>query len=617
MKVLARQLASFLVMVAASSGARKASASWLETHVMSDDIHVEVERSGAAVIDHAITMRVHGGPLRSFDLVGVDADAAPLPDATVISAQSEGLLGLPIPLSVSLRPDGALRINVDSPRGVMRGLFLFHVRYRTNLLAKERVERDGAMLRIRWTGPSFPDGIDNARCTFVLPSAPTEPRVGQAPALGTEGAADLADDEEGASFLSTFKRWPDRDELELVRLHMARGEAVTWSLRVDPRALGQTGDPRLRVPPPAPPRPLVPEPARVPLAALASGLMLVFSTLVGIKARQVARATQAAGVKMRPLLPIGTSLRILFAGPLFAAGVVSQLALEDPRWGTGLVLLSMALSTYLHPKWRPEPRGPGQWLPLSDEEAFAPPLRPRHAWLDASTRGGAIGLVFGVALCLAAAYFVRPLSSYVAYVILFDGAILFPLFGTGRRSELPPDPIAGPGFHLFPIARGLRKLEQVRTSACARLLGGSTRFDELRLLAAPRLPRRGFLGIEIGCAPFQGSGGFIQLPEILVRVIDGSPCHEAFVRLFPQKRWVRGRKADERVAIVCPRLPTTRMTIALAARLLDHARDPQAPRSLRPPAPDAPMPAPGGAPRFAESDRHRPSRPQLRPACSP
>src|SRR5258706_1039323 len=88
---------------------------WVETHVIADDIRVDVERSGAAVIDHAITMRIQGGPLRSFDIAAADGNVTPLGDGTVISAQTEGLLGLPIPLGITPRPDGALRVNIESP----------------------------------------------------------------------------------------------------------------------------------------------------------------------------------------------------------------------------------------------------------------------------------------------------------------------------------------------------------------------------------------------------------------------------------------------------------------------------------------------------------------------
>ena len=70
-----------------------------------------------------------------------------------------------------------------------------------------------------------------------------------------------------------------------------------------------------------------------------------------------------------------------------------------------------------------------------------------------------------------------------------------------------------------------------------------------------------------------GLGGAIALPEVLVRVIDASPCHEAFRTRLPRARWVRGRKSDERVTSLSPRLPTLAMTAALAARLIECALD--------------------------------------------
>src|SRR6266511_2527347 len=124
------------------------ASAWVETHLISDDVRVEVDRFGSATIDHGI----------------------------VISAQTEKP-GPTIPLQVMPRPDGALRVNVAGGRGLSRGIFLFHVRYRKNLLTGDNIRRDGAMLRVRWTGPIWQEGHDNARCTFVLPAAPTEPRA--------------------------------------------------------------------------------------------------------------------------------------------------------------------------------------------------------------------------------------------------------------------------------------------------------------------------------------------------------------------------------------------------------------------------------------------------------
>src|SRR5882724_2855507 len=227
--------------------ASPASAGWVETHVTADDVRIEIDRGGSASIDHAITMQVKGGPLRSFDLALADADVTPF-EGTVISAQTEGLLGLPVPLVITPRPDGALRVNIESTKGLSHGAFLFHVRYKKNLLAHDDIRRDGAMMRVGWTGPSWQEGLDNAKCTFVLPAAPTEPRP-----PGVAPSGDLFDDgsdDEVRVFNSDVRRYTDRDEIELIRAHVARGEAVHWSVRIDPRALGDVNDPRLRPPPP-------------------------------------------------------------------------------------------------------------------------------------------------------------------------------------------------------------------------------------------------------------------------------------------------------------------------------------------------------------------------------
>ena len=135
---------------------------------------------------------------------------------------------------------------------------------------------------------------------------------------------------------------------------------------------------------------------------------------------------------------------------------------------------------------------------MGDGEAFAKAPAPMGAWLDASTRRGALILALALAGMGALAFAASHVSSYAAYLVLFDSAVLFPLFGTGRLRDLPPHPVNGPGPTLGGIARKLRKRAGVRVIAWGRLPEGSDHFDELRLLCAPRLPLRGFVGIELG-----------------------------------------------------------------------------------------------------------------------
>jgi hypothetical protein len=170
-------------------------------------------------------------------------------------------------------------------------------------------------------------------------------------------------------------------------------------------------------------------------------------------------------------------------------------------------------------------------------------------------------------------YSVSRVSAYHAYLVAFDATVLLAVFGTGRVADLPPHPIAGPGLRLGRIARQLRARACIRAVAWARLPDGGSAFDELRLLCAPKVPLRGFVGVEVGLVALMGVGGCFYLPEVLVRVIDASPCHEAFRKLRPGARWLRGRRAEERVMSLAPRLPTMPMTAALAIRLVEHARD--------------------------------------------
>jgi len=555
------------------------AAAWVETRLVTEDIRVEVDRSASAVIDHRITLRVHGGPLKSFDLATADKDLTSL-ESTVSPAGAEGSPGLAVPLEVVPRASGGLRINVLSPRGLSRGLFVFHVRYRRPLLAGDDIRRDGAMLRVRWTGPSWPEGRDNVACTFVLPSGPTEPR---APAAPRTDHTDPLDPNEGV-FIAEVKRAADHDEVSLMRPHVARAEAVTWTVYVDPRALGDVSDPGLRPPPPPVPRAQLAPEKRAAYMGVAALLLFGFSLLVGIKARQLARHAQGIAVP-RPLVPVSTPLRVLLAGPALAGGVALQLRLDDPRWGTAAVLVALALAAYRRPAWRRAPRGPGQWLLLADGEAFAAPAPAVGAWLDAGTLAGRILFVSALVGASVLTYVVGRVSAYHAYLVAFDSTVLVAIFGTGRLSDLPPHPIAGPGLRLGRVARQLRTRAGMRAVAWARLPDGGDAFDELRLLCAPRVPLRGFVGVEVGLVAVTGVGGFFYLPEILVRVIDASPCHDAFRTLRPGARWLRGRRAEERVMSLAPRLPTLAMTTALAIRVIEHARD------LAPPS-IAPRPAP-------------------------
>jgi len=173
------------------------------------------------------------------------------------------------------------------------------VKYRLDLVALKLLVRDGAMWRLSWVAPPSPEGHDGARVVFEMPAAPTEPR--------------LASPEQAATTLATLRREPDKDELELVRAHVPRGEAVTWSARVDPKAFPRVVSPELR-PASAAIIAAVPVPNHVPLVLLASGLAVLAGALaLALRAKQgmVARGCEARSVRARVLVPFaGGSARL-------------------------------------------------------------------------------------------------------------------------------------------------------------------------------------------------------------------------------------------------------------------------------------------------------------------
>lgn len=534
---------------------------WIETTVLSDDIRLTVERNGTALVEHQMTMRVRGSPMRVFSLSGADADAQPEGETSVMPVRdgagpaAETLT----PVSFVVTPDGSLRLQVDDPKGLARGTYLFKFRYRTDLVKSGALERDGTMVRLRWMGPRVPNGLDSAKTTVILPPSPTEPKAG-------DRSDDLGLSSTGA-FLTTTRRLVDRDEVELVRPHVAKAEQVVWSVRLDPRALGAVNDPRVRPPPSAGVQAIVSTESRERqvFLAVALGVAILFTALTAIKGRQVELHTRAAGLIPRPFFPASVNMRAFLAGPTVALGVGLQLLLDPPVVGTALLLVAMLLMAHRTPLPRPLARAPGRWLPISDEEAFRPEPRPRDAWLDVSTRAGKLAFALGTLAVAVAAWATWRVSPYHANLVGLDGLMGLSLFLTGRRRELAPSLARGPVETLQRMAAYLRKKNPgMRVVPWARFPQGSADHDELRLLVMPRTPLRGLTAIEIGCSFPLGPGGYIVCPEILVRVADETDAARKARSMAPFGRWVRGRKAGEWVLSVEPRLGHWKVAAELA-----------------------------------------------------
>jgi hypothetical protein len=553
---------------------------WVETSFKSHVVTIDVERDGRASVGHELVIKIRGGPLRSLDLAGIDADAELLPDATVVSAEGETTAGAALPLLLDRREDRSLRIEIDHDKGLRRGTYLIKFRYRTNLVERELVRAAGALLEVRWIGPRLSDGIDSARVVFRLPPSGTRPRIPEASDRMELGL----DDEPHGVFLSNLRRAPDKDELEIVRPHVAAGEPVVWRVLVGSKALDAFA-------PPQPVAALEPPPSELPAPpeqrALAIVLLvliaLVYGALVLIKSRAAARASTERGATARALVCFSSAFRAAPFGASLSAAVAVAAVTRHPTLAGGLLLVSMLLAAHAAPKPDPRPRGPGRWLPLSDEEAFSgrPPKLPGR-WLDAGSPLGFACFVLALGAFTAGAVVLLPRSPYHALLIALGSACLLPLFCTGRSGELPLDPVHGPRRLLGWLAGRLRCDPRLRVVPWARIPDGTRDPDELRLLLALRQPVQGLVAIEVGLESQSGIGGPIAAPWLIVRALDGSPAHSALAKAAA---WTRGRKPEERVCVLRPHLPTRTLTLSLLEDLLGTLSEQYAPgrRTRQPP----------------------------------
>lgn len=560
MWVSGRHLAAAALALAASLAPRPASA-WVETQIASDATTVDVERDGSAVVTHDLSLKVRGGPLLGFDLEGVDLDAQPLPDATVVETRDAGPAGTPLPLLVERRDDGTLRLEIDG-KGVRRGTYLFHVSYRTQLLQRDLLTLEGAQVALRWVGPRYADGVDSARVTFRLPSAPEAPALAE---IDRDRAALGVAEDPGGVFLASLRRGSDKDELEVVRPHVAKGEPVVWRVRSSARAFDAFA-------PPAPSGAV----AATEVAGeerLGQGAWAAIAVLVGLlyaavvfgKWRVVERAAALRAATPRALLPLSPVLRSLVAGSGLGAALALAALLDEPTWAAACLALATLSAAVIAPRAGGAPRGPGRWLALSEAEAFAPPAEPLPgAWLDAGTLRGFVPFTLGLIAFVAAAALILPRSPYHALLVLLASACLVPVFCTGRLGELPADAATAPRHLLGWLSRELASDAALKVVPWVRLPTGSAVPDELRLLVMPRKARRGLTSIEVAVEYGHGPGGSLALPCVLVRAGDGSDAHGALPRSVS---WTRGRKPEERVAVIRPKLPTRSMTLALARRL--------------------------------------------------
>jgi hypothetical protein len=543
-----------------------------------DEARVAVDEAGVARVEHTLAYRVSGGLPKAVELNGVE------PEATIDPAAQVTLDGAACgDARLERKGDRALRVTFDpapaSKHAALRsGLLSVHVAYTVDLVKTGELAPSGALWRVRWTAPVAPDGYDAARMTFDLPAAPTEPRVAV-----EEGSAD----DDGRT--ATLKRGPQRDELRIERPHVSRGEAATWTARIDPRALPRVTGPAVR---PTTPVGAEGERRSGPRAWWLAALVgVLYGALVGAKHRAFGRACEERGVEALAIVPrVPRAASAWVAAVACGFGVALQ-ASSSPMWGSACIAAAMAFAVVRATRRSPAARGPGQWLALSPSEAFAPTSEPGVlGCTDAATDAGKWALVGVAAAAIGTGAWLALVAGEVAWgwLVPLDALALLPLFVTGSRAQLPPDRAIAPRGRLAAIFRLLKRDTSMRVAPWARVPTGATAPDELRLLVLPRAPMPGVVGIEVGVAWSETPAGYAPETEVLVRVRDATAAAARLVALAPLRRAVPGRKTDERVVRIVPSVPSRGAAVAVVRYLVGELRDRR--KSL-------PAPAWGGAER--------------------
>lgn len=570
--------------VAALTFAAPASA-WVERTVRSDAVVVDVGEDGMAVVSHEILLAVRGGPLADISVEPVDADAELLPEATVTLAASGQSAGLPIPL-VPTKEGARLSLHVERDRGLRTGVYQVRFGYRTNLAAAHRLEPTNTGTLVSWAGPAFMDGLDSARVVFRLPRRETPPRL-RTSGSEREGSG-IADDRSGV-FLSTFRRTEGKDELEIVRPHVSRGEIVAWSVLVDPSAFDRPAAPGeakvgsdVAAPAPAPVLPRAHEAAPRPPAwlvgLLISSIAGLYGLLVASKARWVKEACEGSRATPKTLLPVSTRTRVI-AATLAVSAFAATALLEQPWLSVTSLMVAFAAAVHLTPSVSQPLRGPGKWSKLEPEALLGDPERHPRAMgrlFDAGTLLGFVLFCSLLAAFAAAALVVARHSPFHGVAVGLAASLLFPVFCTGREAELH-DP-ARVLSALDWMHGALRREPHLDVGVIGRVPQGRESADELRILVLPRRPLPGVLAIEVGFDAHAGPLGIENLPFVILRVTEGSAAEDAMPRGF---LWTRGRSADERVLVLRPKLPARRIACDLARDLARRLTAPDArqPRS--------------------------------------
>ncbi len=571
-----------LIILGLAAFARPAgAANWLETTVMSDAVTVAVEKSGGATVSHSMALKVRGGPLKTWTLQGVDADAEPLPDASVVNMSANAPQNSRRELALTRGDDASLQIDIVDDRGLKQGTYLLQFAYRTDLHTTKMVRSRGPWLEIGWIGPRFSSGLDGAKVTFRLPAASTAPRL---PELDVDPDLPTLEGAPVDSFVTTARRSTTFDEIDLVRAHVALGEPVLWRLWASPAAFDASLIPAPSV--------AVDHAMPAPIAtgkttgwtwigiAVTAAILWISALLAKLRLHTAdcrsQDVTPAAAVRLHPVL------RVTLSGFLVAAAIVVAWIWQAPTCAMLCIAGAMHCAAQAAPKQAPLLRGPGVWLPLTDSEAFSrsrPLLKGR--FLDATCWQGKIVLLLwfiavGVAMLLESRS-----SSYDAALLGLMSPLPLPLFLTARKTQLPISHRQRAAAWLSKLQRRLARVHGLKVIAWARFPDAEATPDELRLRVIPPLTVPGFVALEVTYNDPIGD----QNPAacLILRAVEGTNAQQLW---RGQLVWQRGRRADERVAMVPLLWPSWALAEDLIVRLMtdwlrhsDKASQKPSPRS--------------------------------------
>src|SRR5690606_17899416 len=290
-----------------------------------------------------VVLKVRGGPFKSMQIEGVDEDAQLNPDATVVQAQAGSQQAWPLLLHKS--DDGSLTVEVDDKKGLRGGVYQFTFSYQSDFVGRDLLQQRGGSVHLSWVGPRFADGIDTPRAIFRIPKGDTPPRL-----PGPQPQGDYEPDRDLAGLLvSQVRRGPDKDEIELVRTHVAKGEPALWRLQASARSFDAFTPPEATASPNRDDPPGELHSLRASWLFVSVAIALLYAALVALKWSLSRKQAAGRRIQVRALVPLPWALRAALAGASLAGALLAAVAANYPTLMGVLLVASMAFAAQLPP----------------------------------------------------------------------------------------------------------------------------------------------------------------------------------------------------------------------------------------------------------------------------